>query len=180
MALAHFCSLYGIACPLLRDYNEHRDERFKELIAASAATSMPFTKDDCKRLMLKIVNGGLIWRELKAWGCAAPTSCARPAARTPKRVGSDSEHRRGGAMQADMGECRGAGAGGWVSVHKGVRSDRWPHGGTHTSGTDVAWLVRPCAVVTVRGDGEGLFVGEWQCEGPRGVGKCLLDGKAHL
>jgi len=72
VALAHFCTQYGIQCSLLHEYNTHRDEWFAELIKASAGTGMEMDKGKCKTLMLKIVNGDKIHNELSSWGEKAP------------------------------------------------------------------------------------------------------------
>ena len=72
VALEHFCRLHDIEVPLLHQYNTERDARFHELMEATSATSMPMDKDACKTLMLKIVNGGKIRKQLDAWGEQAP------------------------------------------------------------------------------------------------------------
>ena len=73
VALEHFCAKHDIPTPLLHRYNADRDALFKELIEVTADTTMPANKDTCKTLMLKIVNGGRINKELQAWGKCIPS-----------------------------------------------------------------------------------------------------------
>ena len=73
VALEYFCTQHNIPCSLLHEYNTHRDKWFAELTKASADTAMEMGKGKCKTLMLKIVNGGKIHHELKAWGEKAPS-----------------------------------------------------------------------------------------------------------
>jgi hypothetical protein len=75
VALAHFCKLHHIPCPHLEWYaqpNKNRDDIFAALIQATANTSMPLDKDGCKRLVLKVMNGGSVRQQTKAWGDATP------------------------------------------------------------------------------------------------------------
>ena len=73
VALEHFCSRHDIPTPLLHRYNAERDAMFNELMSLSEHTAMPVNKDQCKTLMLKIVNGGKINNELVAWAELTPS-----------------------------------------------------------------------------------------------------------